>query len=54
MKKIFFKSLKDLIRFRTILLRSKFRDFPENHDKMKNYKDTRIWRPHQSLPKGNK
>ena len=57
MKKIFFRSLKDMVRFRIILLRSTFRDCPENHDitrKMKHYQDTKIWRPHQSVPKGNK
>ena len=56
--KMYFKSLKDLVRFRKIFLKNKFRDCPENHDlarKIKNYQaDTKMWRPHQSVPKGNK
>jgi hypothetical protein len=54
---MYFKSLAELVRFRKIFLKTLFRDCPENHDlarKMKNYTAAKIWRPHQSLPKGNK
>ena len=57
MKKMIFRTLKDLVRFRTILMRSTFRDCAENHDiirKMRNYQDAKMSRPHQSVPKGNK
>ena len=59
MKKMIFRTLKDLVRFRTILMRSTFRDHAENHDiirKMRNYQaNTRkSVGTHQSVPNGNK